>query len=392
MDRSSLPLDTACYLWIELHEFYVPDRNMETCVVVHRDGFVLDRNQAAKSRGVHPGLELKKAKAILQEATYLPWRAEEYYVQQAAWLDLCTLFSNTIEPADQHTAWVDLTLHPDPVGTAEELIRELSQHTQLPIQSGLAPTKWLGQLAAKYHDTGYSALRDPRRFVSGLHVRELLPIELDIRERLSFLGYAKIGQVAELPFEVLKEQFGAIAYVIHAAARGGHFEPVEAAYPPQSCLERFSFEGRADSTETIQNGLAEVARRIGLRLEHQNLEGTNLTATLEFEEDPPKAFKRTFSKPIRDARTALVGLCLLLEKELSHPITGVQVLVSELRKTRVAQGQFLVNQNRAPQRLDAAIQRAHTVYGDLSIRKGQEIRLPRRVLVLREWKHATGWY
>ncbi len=380
-------------LWLELLEFYISDRNISRPVIIHRDGLVLDRNTAARERNIHPGLELKKAKAILQDAEFIPWEEEKYLRAQTTWLDICTLFSNTIEPADQHQAWVDLSMHPDPIGTAEELVRQIAQQTGLAIRSGMSPTKWISQLAALHPDVGIDAQLNPQAFVAQLHIQELLPVEPATRERLSFLGYAKIGDVAGLPLRILREQFGNEAYITQAAANGGVFQPVERAYPPESCLERFSFEGRAESTEVIQNGLAALAQKVGDRLELQNLEGTHMTVTLEYEEGKPKTFKRTYSKPIRDARSALVGMCLLLEKELTEPITAVQVLVSELRKTRVAQITFLDGSNpRVGKRLDTAIERAHKVYGDLSIQRGQDIRLPRRVLVLREWKHATGWY
>jgi len=376
--------------WLELLEFYIIQR--ETPQVIHRDDRVLDRNQPARARGVHPGLDLRKAKAILQEAEYLPWEAEAYYRKQAEWLDICTQFSNIIEPEDQHSAWVDLTAHPDWVATAEELVRTLARETGMVIRSGLAPTKWVSRLAAKYHDTGVSAHQDPKAFVANLHIRELLPVSAETRDRLSFLGYYKIGQVADLPFAVLQEQFDQSSYVIHAAANGGVYEPVQAAYPPESCLDRFVFDGLAESTEIIHNGLATLAERVGMRLEFQSLEGTKLTIKLEYEDSSTKIVKRTFSKPIRDSRSALVGMSLLLEKELSKPLISIQVLVSDLRKVRVAQGAFLDGANtRVTRRLEAAVQRARTVYGDQSVKLGQDIQLPRRVLVLREWKNATGW-
>lgn len=380
----------ASIIWLELLEFYILQR--ETPQIIYRDDVVLDRNRPAKAGGVHPGLALKKAKAILHEAEYVPWEAEAYYRQQTQWLDICTEFSNVIEPADQHAAWVDLSMHPDPTGTAEELVRKLTKETGLRILFGLSPTKWVSQLAAKYSDIGVSAQQDPKAFVSGLHISELLPVLPEMRERLSFLGYYKIGHVADLPFSVLQEQFGPDSYLVQAAANGGVYQPVAAAYPPESCLDRFVFDGQAESIEMIHNGLAVLAQKVGDRLELQNLEGTKMTVRLEYEDSTAKVIKRTFSKPIRDSRSALVGMSLLLEKELSKPLLSIQALVSELRKTRAVQGAFLeAKGERIPQRLETAVQRARKVYGDGSVKLGQDIRLPRRVLVLREWKNATGW-
>lgn len=371
-------------------EFYVEP--VDKPQIVHRGDFVLDANAIARKRGVTPGLPTKQAKAILSEAEFIPWEEESYLKKQADWLDLCIAFSNIIEPADQHAAWIDLSAHPDPIHIADELFRTLQRATKLTVCSGIAGTKWLAQLAAKYDDCG-PALRSPSVFLAGLPVQELLPVPIECRQRLQFLGYSKIGDVAQIPFRVLQEQFDQASYLISSSAKGGSYEPVDAAYPPASILEKFNFEGGlADSFETIQRTIEMLSQRIGKRLELQNLQGCLVSITLEYENDKTKLISRTFSKPLRDAKTVLPSLQLLLGKHLTQPLVSIQILLSELKKVTVEQGAFLEKAGtRTPRRLETAIKKAQAVFGDSSVKLGKEIELPRRVHVLREWKNVTGW-
>ena len=381
--------NAAVILWVDLMEFYVDA--VDKPQVVHRGDFVLDANAVARKRGVTRGLLTKQARAILSEGEFIPWESEAYLRKQTDWLDLCIAYSNIIEPADQHAAWIDLSAHPDPLHIADELFRTLQRTTKLTISSGLAGTKWLAQLAAKYDDCG-PALRSPSAFLAGLPVQELLPVPIECRQRLQFLGYSKIGDVAHIPFPVLREQFDQASYLIASSAKGGSYEPVDAAYPPASILEKFIFDGLAESLEVIQNTVEMLSQRIGRRLELQNLEGCLVSITLEYENGKTKLISRTFSKPLRDPKTVLPSLQLLLEKHLNQPLVAIQILLSELKKVTVEQGAFLERiGTRTPRKLESAIKKAQAVFGDNSVKLGKEIELPRRVHVLREWKNATGW-
>ncbi|MBI1334853.1 MAG: hypothetical protein GC165_18460 [Armatimonadetes bacterium] len=378
-------------LWIELAHFYVRNENPNLPEVIVRDDVVLDTNDLAKDRGVTIGMPVKQAKAILKEGVFLPWESERYASKQSAWMDECIAFSDVIEPADQHALWIDLSQHPEPFEVAETLIRHLSHQTDHVVLSGIAQAKWIARLAARC-GTGPSPLTDPKGFLSELSVHHLVPAALEHRQRLHFLGYAKIGRVAAIPFDVLQEQFGEDAYQIARAAEGTLSDEVEASYPPKSCLAKFTFEGVADTEEVLQNGLAKLAQELGDRLDRQSQQGNAMTATLEFEEKPPLTLQRTFSKPYQDARSVYICLNLLLGDALETPITVVHAALTELCKTGAVQESFLdAASSRLPRKFESSLRRIRAVFGDRSVQRGQEIQLPRRVRVLREWKHATGW-
>lgn len=377
-------------LWVDLEQFYIQDRVSELPQVVFRDDIVLDLDSQARERNLFRGMPLRQAKAILTEGVFLKWESETFARDSVRWLDECIAFSNIIEPSDQHCAWIDLSEHPDPFGIAEELIRTLTKTTGLKVQWGYGPSKWLAQLAARYQPG--STIQSPQTFLSELPTHELLPIKHEHRNRLTFLGYSTIGQIATIPFSILQEQFDEDAYKIAASATGDWSDDVRALYPPQSCMDRFAFEGSAESMEVIQNGFGLLAERLSQTLDIQSLEGNRMVVTLEFADGAQKQLERTFSKSFQDRNSILVGLNLLTEKDLKQPLIAVHVLLAGLRKVHSVQAIFLSRDPaRVPKRLESTLRRVRAVFGDHSILLGKEIQLPRRVRVLRAWKHATGW-
>ncbi len=373
--------------WIWLEGFYVATADGADLVV--REGIILDATKAAKQKGLVPGMELRQAKAIQPNITFQKWRREEYEQREKAWLDLCVDFTGVIEPEDQHSAFLDLSLHPKPIDVAEKLVRTLVDKTGLQVRYGLAPSKWMARLAEMREDLGKAA-QDPVGFLQDLPVDDLLPIPLEHRQRLRFLGYRKIGELAQIPFEVLQGQFGEEAYSITQAARGALYEEVQALYPMGALRDSFVFDGAVESLEILTSATKLLAKRIGDRLESKSLEGAKFKLTIEDEDGEIIARGKKFSKPVRCPRTALAALRILLEEPFEKPITALRVAIDDLKRVKSYQAELLPGRERYRQ-VDGTLRHIRTAYGDLSIQKGSDIQLPRRILVLREWKNATGW-
>ncbi len=376
-------------LWTELKDFYTEPIDMPH--VVYRDGAVLDANKAARLRGVQAGIPLRQAKAILQGGVFKPWHHEDYEDRHRAWLDLCIDYTGVIEPADQHSAWLDLSLHPNPVDVAESLVRTLSRKVGLKVRYGTAPSKWISYLAAKHNDCGL-ALRDPKSFLATLPTSELLPVPPEHRDRLRFLGYHTIGEIADLSLRTLQDQFDEAGLVIHSAANGLLTQRVEAVYPSDSIADSIVFDGDAETTDAVDRACMALAERIGERLQERSMQSGKLRATLEREGGKLKPLSRTFTKPLRCRRSVYCALKLLIEPALDQSISSIRVQISDLEKIRLFQSSLIDSASAKDNpRVVAAMKHVRTVFGDKSVQLGSELVLPRRLKVLKEWKHATGW-
>ena len=107
-------------VYIHLPGFYVRSHQSERPVVVVKSRKVLDANLRARRAGVEGRMPLSVAKSILAKnplpdaPIFIEWKEDEYDRAQRHWLDRCVEFSEVIEPAEQHSAYIDLSAHPHP--------------------------------------------------------------------------------------------------------------------------------------------------------------------------------------------------------------------------------------------------------------------------------------
>ncbi len=378
-------------LWVELEGFYVDHHGViDKPLVVSRDKLVLDANPLAKRRGIRLGMEVRQAKAVVNDCLVQEWEEECYLPRRKMWLDVCTDFTGIIEPLDQHIATLDLSGHPCPLDVTEKLVRELVSRTQLMVHYGAAPSVWIAKLAADHEDLG-QAIESPAGFLSALPVKDLLPASEETRNRLSFLGYRTIGQVADIPLPVLQGQFGEEALTILSAAQGRHQQPVHPLYPLGSVHECLIFEGDVELQEAIDDALRLIADRIGNRLTHRSLQSSQLEIKLEMEQRIV-AKSRRFTKPIHNSLSALIAMRLLIQDAIDAPVSSIRATLTDLEKTRHRQQElegftFLSKRPEA----SSAVSYVRTVFGENSIKLASQIQLPRRMRVLKEWQNATGW-
>lgn len=385
-------MSSRILLFLHLDRFYIDALNLDQgqCVVVHRDKTVLDLNTLASSRGVTSGMGLPEAKTLLgRDGVFIEWQEEPYGDAQRAWLDVCAIYSDVIEPVSQHEAFIDLSGHPSPAYIQENLIDELKSHGY-DVRSGVGACRWVAEISAGLGNPPLACLDAPR-FVSTLPVFAL-PIEEQWAQRLSLLGCQTIGDVARMSPESLRRQFGKAAYDIKRFAFGEGPSEVECAYPPDSLGDRFRFDGGADELSVFDNGLKSLAKSLGSKLSEKDLASEELEVWLEHEEGEVSHLSRKFTKPVGSLASLLVSLRLLCGAP-ERAVTLVRVRVSNLKKGRRVQ-KTLENMTSASSRSAAstsALAQVKAAFGDSSIQLGSEVAQPRWKQVRSAWRSANGW-
>ncbi len=359
-------------------------------LIVVRDQHVLDANPLALSKSVVRGMPLRQAKALADGCEVRSWKQEDYADRQMAWLDVCTDYTGTIEPIDQHIAALDLSSHPKPLDIAEKLIRHLAPKPPVSLRYGAAKSKWIAKLASDHHDMG-RALEEPAKFLAPLAIMNLLPIQLTHRERLLFLGYPTIGDVAKVPLQVLQNQFGQEGITIKSAANGGYLDLVNPLYPRDSFKESLIFDGPADNLQTIDHALVSLARRLGQRLQQNGVQSSKLTLQFETEDQKKTNLSRTFTKPILNTKSALNSLRLLTQDAFGEHVASLRVSITDLQAVSHRQSALFDADCFDRPKATAAVQYVRRVFGEESIRLASQVEIARRVKVLKEWQHATGW-
>lgn len=371
-------------LYLRRLGFYARRFSTSSPVVIHCEKRVLDANEAALEKKIFRGMSLGEAKAILDGAQWIPWREDDYREAQDEWLDRCAIYSDSIEPEEQHSAWVDLSPHSDP----NELARRLAEALDGP-EMGACRSRWMAKLAC---DVGVGLSGADGEFLRDVPTRWLTPVDPRHRERLEFLGYRTVGEVARAPLAAMRDHFGDAATMILACAQGGWADPVTPLYPRDSIAARIRFEGEIDDLQTLDCGLQELARLLAERLIPNDLQSKRLILELDHEVGSTH-LARNFTKPIAGYASALSALRLMLSPPPQTPIGRLRARLENATKVERIQRELSgrTGEEERSRSASAAFQHVRTVFGDASVQVGGEIAIPRRTRVLRAWKDATGW-
>lgn len=377
--------------FIRLTSFYINALSLAVDVpcVIYREKLVLDLNKAAEHRGVTLSMSLAEAKTLLgKDGMFTEWTEGPFRMSQEKWLDICTRYSDAIEPVDQHEALVDLSSHPNPYDVQEHLRHELKQLGG-GVKIGASSCRWVAKAAATH--TSLLAIHDPLRFIARLPVHEL-PIDAQHRKSLELLGCRFIGDVAGMSIDVLKRQFGKAAFDIKRFANGQGETKVSACYPPNTMADRFRFDGGATDLQVFDNGLKCLSNSLGLKLVEADLSSEFLEAWLEDEDGEIAQFERRFTKPIGSPASLLVSLRLLIGSP-KKSISTVRVRVAQLKKKKRVQTSLesLVTGASRHVAAESALAHVKAAFGDVSIVKGSEIIAPRWKQVRTAWRSANGW-
>ena len=376
--------------YLRIQRFYVRTLGLDEHpdpVVIVKEESVLDINVAGIRRRVEAEMSARDAKASLMGGIFREWHSAEYIAAQHAWLNMATDFSDVIEPDKQHSAWVDLSSHPDPLASFRSMLEHIPHS-----EGGIADKKWLAKLAAG-RDPEMSAIFDPQVFLHELPVGMIPLLSQAQSARLTFLGYDTCGKCLQIPLEVLQKQFGEQAITVWNAVRGYGQEAVFAIYPERSVADRFYFSNPVEDLTAIEAALLKLSDNLSRRLCSQDMFGSKLRLTVEYEEMPDRVVDRTFTRPLHDRRSIHFASRRMFESLANqHPITGIRILIPELDRKKRHQQSFDQLATREKQsRAETAVRCVRKSYGDKSIILASNIEIPRRLLVLKEWRNATGW-
>lgn len=380
---------SARVLYVRVEGFYVRElarRGEAGPVVVHNEGRVLDAAEEVALRGVHPGMPVGQARALLREARHLPLAPDDYREASRRWLDALVPFSDRIEPLSLHEAAVDLSGHPRAEEIGRRAVAKVAEREPR-LAVGWGAGVWLARLAADRRRAG--AFADPAGFLSPLPVSDL-PISPRATARLAGLGCATIADAARLSRATLRSQFRDEGELIHLAARGLLCERPRALYPEDALSRSVLFEGGEDSLENIFVAVGELAGEIGGRLAEAERETPDLSLHIEYEAGG-ETRSRTFARAIDGPRALYAALRLLIGDGFGEPVYAIRAVLPDLRRPRRRQSSLFAPPAADRLVVERAVQSVRDAFGADRIRLASQLKVERRKVVLREMGGLVGW-
>jgi len=381
-----------CIFHIDLDAFFVsveqvlnPELKGKPVIVggdPERRGVVASASYEARPFGIHAGMPSSKARRLCPQAIFIRSHFSLYKDASAKFMNILGDFSPYIEPLGFEEAYLDVTGCEEPYGSPRQLALAIKEriHKELKITGsvGIATCKVVAKIASdlcKPDGLLEIAPGEEQAFLNPLPVAKLPGVGKKTEQSLKEMGVTTIGELASLPLDTIKRQFGATGAVIHSYARGIDDREVEAPGEAKSISQQLTFARDTLDRNFLEANLHNLCQEVCQELRSQNKRARCVAIRLRYA-DFKTITRQVILKEASDVTQVIFATAQqLLSKALvqqEKPIRLIGIRISSL----VGEGKQLPMFNSGtekPEHLDKAIDKIRSKYGSTAIKTGNGI-------------------
>jgi DNA polymerase-4 len=304
-------------------------------------GVVSTANYAAREYGIHSAQPAATAKRLCPHAVFLRPDLDRYRRESRRIMTIFREFTPVVEPASLDEAYLDVTDHLGPFGSATavaEAIRDrVRGDTGLTVSIGVSSTRLVAKIASDWDKPdGLTVVRPAQAeaFLGPLPVRKLHGVGPATERLLADMGITTVADLRERSREGLAAALGGFGATLFDFARGIDPRPVGVPRERKSLGVEDTFAedlvGLADMDPVLDAMAAHVFERLGER----GLTGRTVTVKARYPDFRTVTRSQTLDHPPGDAEAlAAWARCLLRRTEAGNqPVRLLGVTVENLEE------------------------------------------------------------
>jgi DNA polymerase-4 len=283
--------------FVSVEELFDPSLVGKPVVVggqANQRGVVSAASYAARKFGVHSAMPLRTAARLCPQAIFLDGHPERYRDYSRKVYTVLKSFSPQVEMASVDEAYMDVTgterLHGPPLRAAHSLHSAVKKETGLNCSVGIAAARMVAKVAsdqAKPNGVLWVLPGEEARFLAPLDIRKIPGVGKVTEKNLQGWGIRKVGDLAALQTEFLREHFGQWGLALAGKSRGldagGWFDgEVGEEANPKSISHEFTFNEDTADLDTLESTLARLSEMVGRRLREHALYARTVQLKLRY--------------------------------------------------------------------------------------------------------------
>ncbi len=252
-------------------------------------GVVAAANYVARTFGVHSAMPAITARRLCPRGVFLRPRMEFYAEVSDEIHAIFEQYTPLVEPLSLDEAFLDVSGSERLFGSATRIARIIKQdiraRLRLVASVGVAPNKFLAKIASDLEKPDGLVVVDPgqiQAFLDPLPVSRLWGVGKVACGTLARLSVHRIGQLRDLPVDVLRDHFGASGDHLWELARGIDHRPVVPEQAAKSISHETTFVRDLEDSDAIRAWLLELSEQVGCRLRRHGLKGRTVNLKIRF--------------------------------------------------------------------------------------------------------------
>ncbi|NLF70900.1 MAG: DNA polymerase IV [Candidatus Anammoximicrobium sp.] len=252
-------------------------------------GVVAAANYLARKFGVHSAMPAVTAHRLCPHGVFLRPRMEYYAEVSDQIRAIFEEYTPLVEPLSLDEAFLDVTgsepLFGPAVTIGRRIKQQIRQRLRLVASVGVAPNKFLAKIASDLEKPDGFVVVEPTRvqeFLDPLPVGRLWGVGKVTGGELDKLGIRRIGQLRQMPVELLRHYFGSSGDHLGELSRGLDNRPVVPEQEAKSISHETTFARDLEDPEVMQAWLLELSEQVGCRLRRHGLRGRTVHLKVRF--------------------------------------------------------------------------------------------------------------
>lgn len=277
-------------------------------------GAVAAASYEARQFGIRSAMPARIARQRCPHVIFVKPRFDVYREVSQQVRAIFARYTDLIEPLSLDEAYLDVTENlvgeRSAIAIAQAIRHDIRQTTQLTASAGVSINKFLAKIASGMDKPdGLYVIRPAQAatFVESLPIEKFHGIGQVTARKMRELGIATGADLKQWSEADLVHKFGKVGHFYYRVARGQDDRPVNPNRIRKSIGAEKSFAPDLDTRSQMTAALAQIAQRVGQRVQEQRRGGYTLTLKVKYSDYRQMTRSHTQLHPLRET-TAIANL------------------------------------------------------------------------------------